>query len=273
MSRTIKRLEDQLHVQLFERRTTGMELTSFGQSLLPHANLMQKQSEEAVAEIDALRGLDHGLLRIGTVANAAIMVLPPVLDQLLRRWPGLKVRITEAVEDKLLVELASNAIDVAISGAMPESEDVVTIKEHGFQDCHRVIASAHHPLAGRRDVTLEDVLGHDWVMPSENAVPRKVFNDLLDTLGAAHPNVRIETRSPAAIKAIVAATHFLGWLPEPIFATELAAGLIAPVDVAELVLPRRFYVHRRRQNFTAPPVLRFLEALRSFAPGQAAGQA
>jgi len=62
-------------------------------------------------------------------------------------------------------------------------------------------------------------------------------------------------------------TQFLGWLPEPLFAAEQAAGLIAPLAVKELSLVRRFYVYRRRQTFVAPPVLRFLEELRNVAPG------
>lgn len=266
VSRTIKRLEVQLQAQLFERRTTGMELTSFGQALLPHANLLHSQAEEAVAEIDSLRGLEHGLLRIGAVGSAAVMILPPVLDRLMVRWPGLHVHITEAVEDRLLVALANNTIDVAISGEISDSDDIVKISEHAFKDFHRVIASASHPFVGRSDLTLEGVLEQDWVMPSENAAPRIMFNEVLERLGAPPPKVRIETRSPAAIKAMVAATQLLGWLPEPLFAAEQAAGMVRPLSVKELDVPRRFYVHRRRQTFIAPPVSRFLEELRWFAP-------
>ena len=39
VSRTLRKLEQQLGVQLFLRHSTGMELTAFGQSLLPHAAL------------------------------------------------------------------------------------------------------------------------------------------------------------------------------------------------------------------------------------------
>jgi len=267
VSRTIKRLESLLEVQLFERRTTGMELTSFGQALLPHANLLDSQAEEAVAEIDALRGLEHGILRIGAVASAAIMVLPPVLERLLLRWPGLRVQINEAVEDRLLVALASNTIDVAISGEMSESDEIVRVSEHGFQDRYSVIGSADHPFVGRTDLAMQDLFEQEWVMPSEDAAPRKFLNSVLDRLDIDwRPFVRVETRSPAAIKAMVAATQFLGWLPEPLFAAERAAGMISPIAVKELDVPRRFFVYRRRQNFIAPPVSRFLEELRKFAP-------
>src|SRR6185369_14087501 len=86
LSRIVRRLEDQLGVPLFERRTTGMEPTAFGQALLPH-----------------------------------VTVLPHVLERMLTQWPNLHVQITEGVEDALEVALNHNTIDVAISGPIPES--------------------------------------------------------------------------------------------------------------------------------------------------------
>ncbi|HEV7717250.1 MAG TPA: LysR substrate-binding domain-containing protein, partial [Steroidobacteraceae bacterium] len=61
--------------------------------------------------------------------------------------------------------------------------------------------------------------------------------------------------------AMVARTSYLGWLPEPLFATEQAAGLIKPLPVKEMASQRRFFVYRRRRSFMPPPVLKFLEAL------------
>lgn len=263
VSRIIKRLETQLHVQLFERRTTGMELTSFGQALLPYANLLSTEAVHAIDEIDALRGIDRGSLRIGSVASAATMILPAVLDRLLSRSPGLQVQITEAVEDKLAAALAANAIDVVLSGAIADNNDIVKVGEHRFSDRYSVIAASDHPLAEREGLSIHDLRDMQWVMPPDDAEPRRLFNSLLEQLGAPAPVVRVETRSPAAIKAMVARTRFLGWLPEPLFAAERDAGLIKPLAVEALHVSRRFYVYRRRQNFVAPPVSRFLEELRN----------
>jgi DNA-binding transcriptional LysR family regulator len=68
LSRTIRRLETQLGVQLFERRTTGMELTLFGRALFPHANLLSTENALAVEQINALRGLGQGTIRVGAVS-------------------------------------------------------------------------------------------------------------------------------------------------------------------------------------------------------------
>src|SRR5262245_47141526 len=263
LSRIIRRLETQLGVTLFERRTTGMELTSFGHALLPHATFLSEEAALALEQINSLRGLGQGTIRIGAVASVAIMVLPAVLDRVLRRWPNLHVQILEAVEDVLTAALTNNAIDVVISGPIPESDEIVQVTEHKFTDGYSVICSAANELQRRRNLSIHDIVDVPWVMPPAEAEPRRQFNALINRLGATHPRVAVETRSPSVIKAMVAKTHFLGWLPEPLFAAEQAAGLIRPLAVKEMDMQRRFFVYRRRRNFMPPPVVKFLESLKT----------
>jgi DNA-binding transcriptional LysR family regulator len=261
LSRIIRRLESQLGVQLFERRSTGMELTSFGQALLPHAMVLSEEASVAIEQINSLRGLGHGTLRIGAIGSVAITVLPTVLERMLAQWPKLHVQITEAVEDVLETALTSNTIDVAIGGTIPESDDIVQVGEQKFTDRYSVISSATHPLQERASVTLAELLEIPWVMPALDAEPRRQFNALVARLGLRPPRVAVETRSPSVIKAMVARTNYLGWLPEPLFASEQAAGLIKRLHVAEMETRRRFFVYRRRRTFMPPTVQKFLETL------------
>jgi DNA-binding transcriptional LysR family regulator len=262
LSRIVKRMEQQLGVTLFERRPSGMELTSFGQALLPYATHLNREASLAIEEINARLGLGRGTLRIGVVASAAVIVLPGVLKHMLRRWPNLHVQIIEAVEDRLAAGLVNNDIDVVLSGLMPETDEVMQVADHKFADCSRVIAAATHPLRARTRLTLDDVLEQSWVMPPADAEPRKKFDAQVHALGGRRARVLIETRSPAAIKALVAQSEILGWLPEPLYAAELAANLLCTLPLPELDQPRHFHVYRRRRNFMAPPVVEFLAALR-----------
>jgi DNA-binding transcriptional LysR family regulator len=262
LSRMVRRLEIQLGVSLFERRSTGMELTNYGEALLPHATVLSAEGARALEQINSLRGLGQGTLRIGSVASAAIVVLPPVLDRILTQWPNLHVQITEAVEDILETALANNSIDVVISGPIRESEEIMLASEHEFTDRYSVISAATHPLQKRGDLVIEDLASERWVMPPEEAEPRKRFAALAAKLGVAPPRVAVETRYPAVIKALVAGTKFLGWLPAPLFAAEESAGLIKRLRVQHLSVMRRFFVFRRRRNAIPPPVQKFLDALR-----------
>lgn len=263
LSRTIRRLESQLGVPLFERRPTGMELTMFGRALFPHASLLNTENALAVEQINALRGLGQGTIRIGSVASAAIMLLPAVLNSLLETWPQLQVQITEGVEDVLETALTNNTVDVVIGGPIKENEHIVQVAEHGFTDRYSVLSAVHHPLQGKGALTIHDLSHQPWVMPPVDAVPRRQFNELTSRLGVAPPHVAVETRSPAFIKAMVASSLCLGWLPEPLFAAEHAAGRLKPLPVPELAIQRCFFIFRRRRNYTPPPVVRFLEALRN----------
>lgn len=261
LSRIVRRLEDQLGVQLFERRTTGMELTAFGQALLPHATVLSEEAAVALEQINSLRGLGHGTLRVGAIGSVAVTVLPAVLERMLAQWPKLNVQITEAVEDVLEVALTHNTIDVAIAGAIPESEQIMQVAQAPFTDRHAVICAAHHPLLKRKGLAVRDVLNVPWVMPPGDAEPRRQFNALMASLGVAPPRVVVETRSPGVIKAMVAQTNYLGWLPEPLFTTERQAGLIRSLPLKEMASQRRFFVYRRRRSVMPPPLVKFLEAL------------
>jgi DNA-binding transcriptional LysR family regulator len=266
LSRIVRRLEEQLGVQLFERRTTGMELTAFGQALLPHATVLSEEAAVALEQINSLRGLGHGTLRVGAVGSVAVTVLPAVLERMLTQWPKLHVQITEAVEDALEVALTHNTIDVAISGVIPESEEIMQVAEAKFIDRYSVISATHHPLQKRRGLTIRDVLDVPWVMPSTDAEPRRQFNALMTGLGFVPPRVVVETRSPSVLKAMIAQTGYLGWLPEPLFATEQQAGLIRTLPVKEMASQRRFFVYRRRRSIMPPPLSKFLELLLNRKP-------
>jgi DNA-binding transcriptional LysR family regulator len=198
---------------------------------------------------------------VGAVASAAIMVLPALLERIHAAWPDLQLQIMEAVEDKLAAALAANDIDVALSGAIPESDAIMRVAEHKFTDRAMAIAATTHPLQQRAQLSVHDLATESWIMPSADAEPRKRFDELIAQLAAAPARVVVETRSPATIKAVVAQTRLLGWLPEPLFAAEQAAGLIRPLPCADLICERHFFVHRRRRNFMAPPLVQFLQAL------------
>ena len=258
LSRIVKRLETQLQAQLFERHSTGMELTSFGHALLPYATHLSTEETLAIDELNALRGLGRGTIRVGAIASAVIMVLPAALHRILSRWPSLQVQIMEAVEDKLALALANNDIDVVLAGLIPDSQDILRVAEHRFSDRYSVITAVSHPLQRRKDLSIGDLADFEWVMPPEGAEPRTQFTSLMMRLGVTPPRVTVETRSPAAIKAIVARTKFLGWLPEPLFAAEQAAGSVRARSVKEMDVKRRFYVYRRRRSFTSPAMSKFL---------------
>ncbi|MFW2464365.1 LysR family transcriptional regulator, partial [Burkholderia pseudomallei] len=167
LSRILKRLEEQIGAPLFERHSKGVQLTAIGEALLPHATLLQHEAEHAREEIDALRGLAKGTIKVGAVGSIASLVLPVALGRVLDRWPNLRVVIVEGVWDRLVDALLTHEIDIALSTRVPDTDEVVAIAECRWDDVSHVVAAPDHPLraAARAPLTLADTRAARWAIP------------------------------------------------------------------------------------------------------------
>jgi len=261
LSRMIQSMEIRLGAKLFERHSAGMQLTAYGDALLPHARLLLFEMNQAVESIDALRGLRRGTARIGAVATITRSILPGAVDRLLAAAPGIHVELLEAADDRLVTALTRREVDVMIAGELAPAEDVMAVAECRFDDRYEVFCAASHPLARREMVSLADVMRESWIMPMRGATPRELFEEQVEAAGAQPPKVAVETWSPSAMLAFVSQTNLLGWLPRPLFADNEAAGLVRRLDVPPLTISRRFFVYRRMRGLLPVAVVRFVQEL------------
>ncbi|VCU68592.1 HTH-type transcriptional regulator CynR [Pigmentiphaga humi] len=263
LSRTIRRLEEHVGAPLFERYATGMVLTGFGQALLPHATLLQREAEQATEEIHALRGLARGTIRVGAVASAVSRVLPQAIARVLARWPNLQVHIVEGVGDLLTDALLNYDIDLAVGVSMPDSPDICMIPDCEWRDASHILAACSHPLRSQARLRLGDTLAHKWVLPPRGTAPFDEVTHLFSSHGLPMPDVAIETRSIISIKSMVVHAGFLSWMPLPMYEAERQAGLADTLPVPGVGLARRLMVFRRRQGLLPQPAAKLLEALKA----------
>ncbi|ARL05089.1 LysR family transcriptional regulator [Burkholderia pseudomallei] len=262
LSRIIKRLEDEVGAPLFERHSKGMQLTAIGQALLPHAALLQREADYAREEIDAMRGLAKGTIRVGAVGSIASYVLPLAVGNVVARWPNLRVEILEGVWDRLAEGLVKHEIDLALSIAMPDTEEIIAIADCRWEDASFVVASPEHALRQRPSLMLADTLDAPWAIPPRGTGPYEHMRQVFEAAGLGLPNIVVETRSVTALKSLVARSGFLSWMAEPMIDAERRAGVIDPLPIPGLVARRTLTAFRRRHGILPSPAVKLLEALR-----------
>ncbi len=265
LSRIVRRLEAEVGAPLFERHSRGMAPTQIGEALLPHARLLARESEVAREEIDALRGLARGTIKVGAIASVASLVLPQALDRVLAHWPNLRVRIVEGVWDRLADALVGHEIDLALGVALPAGEDIVPIADCAWEDASHVVASPDHPLRRRAGLGLADTLVHRWALPPRGTAPHDDIRRLFVSLGLEVPEVVVETRSVTVLKSLVTRAGFLSWLAEPMYDAERRAGLIDALPIAGAVATRRLTAFHRRQGILPGPAAKLVQELRQIA--------
>lgn len=89
ISRMISDLETEWKVSLLERSKTGVKLTGDGLKLLPHAKAIVAEYEKLQMEVDALNGLQSGIIRIGTFSSVATHWLPNIIKEFQKDYPNI----------------------------------------------------------------------------------------------------------------------------------------------------------------------------------------
>jgi DNA-binding transcriptional LysR family regulator len=262
LTKIIQRLENQVGASLFERTTHGMMLTSYGSAFEPYATLIVAEADNAVRELEAMRGLEKGLIKVGSVASALEGILPAAIDKLLIQWPGLQIRIVEGLADELAILLSKGDIDLAIAFSMPETDELSLVSESGWQEGCHVVAATTHPLRTRGELQLADLMNEKWVMPSKKMGPREEWNTVFLHQGLVPPTVTVETRSVGAMRSLVARCGFLSWMPNLLLAYQGSNELISVLPVTGAHSLRHFAVYRRRRGTISLPTTKLLEELR-----------
>jgi DNA-binding transcriptional LysR family regulator len=262
LSRSIKRLEESVGAPLFERHTKGMHLTALGQALMPHAISLQREAEQAREELDAIRGLAKGVIKVGAVGSIASLVLPMAVSCVLDKWPNLRVEIIEGVWDRLVEGLLTHEIDLALCTSGIETEDVAAISDCSWTDRSYVVAATDHPLRKKGKLRLDDTLTQRWALTPKGTGPYAHVKETFEARGLSMPDIAVESRSVTVLKSLVARCGFVSWMAEPMYDTESRAGVVDALDIEGLDAPRTLTAFRRRQGILPTPAVKLLDELR-----------
>ncbi|MDF8365355.1 LysR family transcriptional regulator [Achromobacter anxifer] len=265
LSRIVKRLEAAVGEPLFERHSGGMRLTAYGKALAPHAQLLCREEKIARDEMNRMRGLATGALRLGVTAGASAQFIPKALEAFLEKWPGIAIDVVEGIWDELATALENYQVDLVIAPEAPETTGIVSARNCAWQESMKVIVGAGHPLQGRACATMEALLEERWCFVPQRTEPHNRLMSLFKSKGLPAPAIAVSSTSIPLIKSLVAHSGFVSWLTRPMYGAELKAGLISELQVDGLDHERRFAAYHRREGILPGPALRLLDEIRKLA--------
>ena len=148
LSQQVKALEEKLGVRLLERSTTGAILTPIGRSIVSKVRgiLGEVRGIEELAR-SAATGLT-GTLRMGTTPTLGPYLLSPIIADLHRAAPGLRLYVREGIPDEQALQVSRGELDVML-GALPLRGDDLEI-EPLFREPLDLVAAVESPLANGR---------------------------------------------------------------------------------------------------------------------------
>ena len=155
LSVSIKKLEEELDVRIFERGASEVSATPLGEEIVRQAQAVIEQAA-AIKEI-AKRGKDplSGPLRVGVIYTIGPYLLPDLVRQVIERVPQMPLMLQENFTTRLLEMLRSGDLDCAIL-AEPFPDTGLALAPL-YDEPFMIALPAGHPLARRKSISAEEL--------------------------------------------------------------------------------------------------------------------
>jgi DNA-binding transcriptional LysR family regulator len=257
LSRRIEKLERALGARLVDRSTHHVALTPVGRQFETTVRRLLQDLDTAVLGLSDTVGVAVAEVRIACVRSLVARYLAPALVACRLRFPGLRMQLTDAGGNEVLLAVLQGEADFGLSfvGRQTAGIDFQPL----FNDPYVAICRADHPLARRRRVAWAELFEHDYV-----ALTRENGSRLLLDLALAGVGLRgrplLEVRHVSTLLSLVEAGLGVAAVPR-IALPPPRAGTLRAIALADPAVSREFGLVRRRPLKLAPAAQRVYDFL------------
>lgn len=162
LSSGIKELEDLFGVPLAERESRGATLTNAGEIAVARASALLADAHALVQSVTTAGAEFTGAFNLGAIPTIAPFVLPQTVRLLTKRYPGLKLYLTEDRTSRLVDQLKARTLDAAFIALPWDAPGIETLPL--FDDEFLLAAPTGHPLTRKNGLAPEDLENEDLLL-------------------------------------------------------------------------------------------------------------
>lgn len=257
VSAAISQLEKEFGITLFVRRHAhGLSLTQAGRTFVDQARQILGEAAKLNALSNELTGQVRGPLHVACLVTFAQAVIPSLRRAFSDAYPDVDFFQYERDHARILEGLRMARFDLALSYDLDIPADM-EFHELAVLPPYAVLHE-DHPLAGRSDVTVEDLAPHPMILldlPYSSAYFLSLFRD-----GGLAPRIVERTRDMSVMRAMVA--NRFGYSIaniRPVFNYALDGGKLSFVPLNGNLRPMRMGIIAMRGASPALTVRRFID--------------
>ena len=197
VSHIIGSLEEELGFALLTRSRAGVQLTADGERVLPAIRSILNGASQLDQIVAAIRGLDTGVIRVGTFTSVAVHWLPGMIKVFQQDHPNIEFKLLNGDYHDVERWLADGSIDVGFV-ALPSRIDCRTIPLR--EDRLLAILPKDHPRAKLDKYPLSEIGSEDFISLLKNSDQdaRRAME-----LAGVTPHIKFTTKDDYAILAMV----------------------------------------------------------------------
>lgn len=253
-SGSLKDLEEQFGVQLFDRVGKRLQLSELGSQIRPKA---QRLLDQALDFQYALSGEEIvGGIKLGATLTIGNYLAVGMIAEYRRRYPQADVALTVANTRTIAEQVANFELDLGLIEGEFHHADLETV--HWREDELQVFASADHPLAGLGPLTDEQLKEQSWIVREAGSGTRQTFDRAMHGI-LTDLDINMELQHTEAIKRAVEARLGVGCLSKICLVESFARGSLVPLPVEGRDFRRQFNIITHRQKFQSAGLQQWLK--------------
>ena len=265
VSESVANLEDVLGVRLLDRSAQGIEPTIYARALLKRGNAVFDELREGVKEIEQLARSKAGEVRVACPAYMAAGLMTDAVGGFLQRYPQIACHVVEADVSSLeFRQLQERSVDLVVTRIPNGFSDDELATEVLFDDPHLVVAGAKSRWARRGDVTLADLAGEPWVVPS-SVIVGTVLKEAFEAQGLKAPAAKVVTSFILMRNHLLATGRFLTVLPDSVLRYNAKQWPLRALPIKLRTQSQRIAIVNLKNRTISPAVQLFIDHLRDVA--------
>ncbi len=224
VSQSIKQLENQLGVPLFDRRHRGMELSAQGGKIIfaevERALELLCEAENRLAQMQSSA---VGTIRIGASDTIFEYFLADKIVDFHERFPAVKIELMANFTPDTIEKLKANKCDVAFVNLPITVDDELELEGNCMRLNDIFIAGEKYKELSERPISLSELKKYPLILMDKNTVARRSLDAFLDTVGV-NLQPSIEVGSWDLMKRLVHRGMGIGVIPRAYALRRLQAG-------------------------------------------------
>ncbi|HWK66235.1 MAG TPA: LysR substrate-binding domain-containing protein [Rhizobiaceae bacterium] len=254
----LRQVEEELGMVLFDRTQEGMRPTAAGLAVVDAAQAVEERLSLLHDEIDAIRGVRAGSVKLGVVSTAKYFA-PRLMASFIKGHPDIDMRLVVGNRAETIASLRSHDVDIALMGRPPRDLPVRAI---AFGDHPLVIvAPPDHPLARARDISKERIAQENFLIREPGSGTRISLEIFLSAIPGRLDDLGAEMGSNETIKQAVMAGLGIAFISAHTIASEVEAGRLVILDVVGMPIRRQWFGVMRTDRTTSPAMAAFHDFL------------
>ena len=260
VSQQLRAMEKHFSILIVDRSQKQFRLTREGQKLYESAKEILYLYEKLSSELQEMKKVISGTIHISTVYSIGLHELPPYVKAFLTKFPEVNIRVEYRRANNVYEDILTNSIDLGLIAYPQQHKQLEVLPFH--DDILVLVVSPEHPLAGKKNITLQEIADQKFI-GFEPDIPTRKATDQIFKDESIEMEPVMEFDNVETVKRAVEINAGIAILPQTTVTREEAQGLLKVIKFKNKTYKRPLALIHRKGRALTPAMKKLIDLLTS----------